>query len=288
MARTGITFKQVSDAADTLVAEGKSPTIISVREHLGTGSPNTIHAHLKAWREARPAPKVEAIELPTELRNAIAEQMRKAASTARAEVQDQLMQAQAEAAELAQAGDKLEAERDTLIGQVAALTTERDTLAGKSAEQSVALVEAAQRIEREQQAAESARIELAKTLLQIEQQALYEARYTAEIAELKSALKAAEKDAVAAEKSAAVTGTKLDAVNTAWQEALARAQRAENAIADAAKLAAEQAKALETLRSITAQEVKKAAAEAAQQAERAARAEGRLAAFEEAAKRTQA
>ncbi|HIA1771049.1 TPA: DNA-binding protein, partial [Salmonella enterica] len=35
--------------------EGQQPTIRAVRERLGdTGSPNTIHKHLAAWREARP------------------------------------------------------------------------------------------------------------------------------------------------------------------------------------------------------------------------------------------
>ena len=45
------------------------------------------------------------------------------------------MQAQAEAAELAAAGEVLEGERDELAEQVAVLTTERDTLAGKAAQQ---------------------------------------------------------------------------------------------------------------------------------------------------------
>lgn len=63
-----------------------------------------------------------------------------------------MVQAQAEAAELAAAGEVIEAERDALAEQVATLTTERDTLAGKAAQQAADLTEAQQRIEREQQA----------------------------------------------------------------------------------------------------------------------------------------
>ena len=85
MARTGVTFEQVSAAADALAGEGKTPSITAVREKLGTGSPNTIHAHLKTWREARPVARAEAVELPADLRNAIAHEMQKAASAARAE-----------------------------------------------------------------------------------------------------------------------------------------------------------------------------------------------------------
>ena len=49
------------------------------------------------------------------------------------------MQAQAEGAELAAAGEALEIERDALAEQVAALTRERDTLTGKAAQQAAVL-----------------------------------------------------------------------------------------------------------------------------------------------------
>ena len=53
MARQGITFEQVAAVADALAGEGQQPTIRAVREKLGdTGSPNTIHKHLTAWRAA--------------------------------------------------------------------------------------------------------------------------------------------------------------------------------------------------------------------------------------------
>ena len=298
MARTGVTFEQVSAAADALAGEGKTPSITAVREKLGTGSPNTIHAHLKTWREARPVVRAEAVELPADLRNAIAHEMQKAASAARAEVQELLVQAQAEAAELARAGEELEVERDQLAEQVLVLTTERDTLLGKSHEQATALMEAAQRIEREQQAAEAARIELAKAQLKIDQANANEARYSTEISELKTALKSAEKEAVEATKTGAVASAKLEASNASLSDALARAERAEKALADAtqqaalhiAEVRAEQtklAKEIAALRAAHAQELKHSSDHATQQAERAARAEGKLAAFEEAAQKAE-
>lgn len=298
MARTGVTFEQVSAAADALAGEGKTPSITAVREKLGTGSPNTIHAHLKTWREARPVARAEAVELPADLRNAIAHEMQKAASAARAEVQELLVQAQAEAAELARAGEELEVERDQLAEQVLVLTTERDTLLGKSHEQATALMEAAQRIEREQQAAEAARIELAKAQLKIDQANANEARYSAEISELKTALKSAEKEAVEAAKAGAVSVAKLDSANAALKDMQARAERAEAATEAITKQAQAQAtearaalekvkKELDALRSTHAAELKKANDQAAQNAERAARAEGKLAAMEEAVQKAQ-
>lgn len=298
MARIGITFEQVAAAADKLAGEGRAPTIGAVREALGTGSPNTIHAHLKTWREARPVARAEVVELPADLRNAIANEMQKVASAARAEVQELLVQAQAEAAELAKAGDALEAERDELAEQVQSLTTERDQLAGKTEEQAAALLQAAERIEREQQAAEAARIELAKAQLKIEQGAVTEARAAAEIAELKASLKAAEKEAVEAAKAGAVSVAKLDSANAALKDMQARAERAEAATEAITKQAQAQAtearaalekvkKELDALRSTHAAELKKANDQAAQNAERAARAEGKLAAVEEAAQKAQ-
>ena len=143
MARQGITFEQVAAVADALAGEGQQPTIRAVRERLGdTGSPNTIHKHLAAWREARPVAAAAAPELPQALTAAIAAEIERAASRARGEIEGRLVQAQAEAAELAAAGEVLEGERDELAEQVAGLTTERDTLAGKAAQQAADLAEA--------------------------------------------------------------------------------------------------------------------------------------------------
>ena len=149
MARQGITFEQVSATADALVGEGQQPTIKAVRDRLTTGSPNTIHEHLKRWREARPVAAVAAPELPQALTAAIAAEIERAAAQARGEIEGRLVQAQAETDELTAYGNQLEAERDELAEQVAALTSERDTLAGKAAQQAADLADAQQRIERE-------------------------------------------------------------------------------------------------------------------------------------------
>ena len=158
MARTGVTLEQVEAAADAIRGEGQQPTINAVRERIGTGSPNTIHRHLTAWRSARPQAATIATELPTSLTCAIAAEIERAVASARAEIESKLVQAQAEAAELANVGEVLEAERDDLTEQIADLTTERDTLAGKAEQQAADIKAQAERIEREQQAAEAARI----------------------------------------------------------------------------------------------------------------------------------
>lgn len=226
MAREGITFEQVSAAADALVGEGEQPTIRAVRERLGTGSPNTIHRHLTAWREARPAASAAAPELPSAIAAAITAELSRTAAAARAAVEEQLVKTQSEAAELATAGEALEAERDALAEQVGTLTRERDTLSGKAEQQAADLAHQAERIEREQQAAEAARVELATARLRIEAQAERQAEQTATVEHLRAALDAAQAGRVAAEQQAAVLTAKLEGVTAQLAQQDQEAQRA--------------------------------------------------------------
>jgi hypothetical protein len=59
MARTGIIFEDVQNAAEALLGRGLNPTIQRVRELLGTGSNTTISEHLKTWQQQlAEAPKI--------------------------------------------------------------------------------------------------------------------------------------------------------------------------------------------------------------------------------------
>lgn len=236
MAREGISYEQVAAAADALVGVGQAPTIKAVRERLGnTGSPNTIHRHLSVWREARPQVTAVVSELPANLAAAIAAEIERATAQARAEVEGRLAQAQAEAVELAATGETLEVERDALVEQVAALTRERDTLAGKAAQQAADIEVQAQRIEREQQAAESARVELATARLKIEAQIEKQTEQGAEIERLRVALEADRQTRQAAEQNAAVLAAKLEAMAERATKAEARTELAEGEAKQAAQ-----------------------------------------------------
>lgn len=57
-----ITTADIHSAADSLVAEGKAPTLVNVRALLGSGSYSTLSAGMASWREhqaAQPAPMQE-------------------------------------------------------------------------------------------------------------------------------------------------------------------------------------------------------------------------------------
>ena len=247
MARQGITYEQVAAVADAIMAEGQQPTIRSVRERLrNTGSPNTIHKHLTTWAEARPVAAMAAPELPRALVTAFAAEIDRAASQARAEVEARLVHAQAEAADLAAAGEVLEGERDELLEQVASLTSERDTLAGKAEQQAADLAEQSMRVEREQQAAEAARVDLATARLKIEAHAERHAEQGAELERLRQALEVERKARVSAEQQAAVLEARLEAATTESRRVSERADKAE-------ALAAQSAAALENARVVASE-----------------------------------
>lgn len=50
MARGGVTFTEVDNAARFLQGQGKNPTVDAIRERLGTGSRTTLAEHLKRWK----------------------------------------------------------------------------------------------------------------------------------------------------------------------------------------------------------------------------------------------
>jgi len=50
MARLGVTYQDIANAAHQLLGQGKQPTIELIRHFLGTGSSTTIANHLRKWR----------------------------------------------------------------------------------------------------------------------------------------------------------------------------------------------------------------------------------------------
>lgn len=50
MARLGVTYQDIANAAEQLLGQSKQPTIEQIRNLLGTGSTTTIANHLRKWR----------------------------------------------------------------------------------------------------------------------------------------------------------------------------------------------------------------------------------------------
>lgn len=72
MARPGITYNDVANAAQQLAAQGKIPTIELIRLLTGTGSNTTIAQHLKTWKHRQTqAPAFNSEGLPQEITSGV-------------------------------------------------------------------------------------------------------------------------------------------------------------------------------------------------------------------------
>ena len=150
MARTGISYAQVAAAADSLTGTGQTATINKIRDALGSGSPNTIHRHLTAWRAARPQTKAATFELPADLAASFAKELAKAAAMARAEIEQELILTQDETQELSTLGESLEAQITDLSEQIIEITKSRDQALATAIAHAGEISRQAEEIEREQ------------------------------------------------------------------------------------------------------------------------------------------
>lgn len=126
MPRPGVTREQVFEAADALVREGQSPTVVAVRGRLGGGSPNTITPLLGEWKALHESRQVESIPPVPE---GVETVMRQVWGSAWKEAQGQL---EAERAALTKVREDIETERGQMLGEISRLDSEleaaRETL----------------------------------------------------------------------------------------------------------------------------------------------------------------
>lgn len=76
-----ITFEQVAEAAEQIVANGDKPSVRLIRALIG-GSPNTVAPLLNEWREGRPAIRAVDIDLDPRIGQIIAEMLHSASEQA--------------------------------------------------------------------------------------------------------------------------------------------------------------------------------------------------------------
>src|SRR5271155_1756688 len=83
-----VTEKEVFDAADTLVAEGKAISAATLLAAVGGGSFTTIYKHLAAWHASKPAGHAAQTtgEMPDAAKSAFAVAWRTAAAEAAREL----------------------------------------------------------------------------------------------------------------------------------------------------------------------------------------------------------
>jgi colicin import membrane protein len=205
-----ITYEQVAAAADAMKVAGSKPTSRSIRERLGnTGSMGTINKLLQDWRAGQERQIANALALPATLQRAILEFMDQELSSAKASLEAELAEQQQEAFDLATENERQAFDIEDKNDTAAALQANLATLQGRIVQMETDLATARNDAFREREAAEAARIDLAKALLRLEAMP----RLEADLATLRAELGTERQGRVAAEQQAAVLDAKLEAAS---------------------------------------------------------------------------
>lgn len=180
-----ITFEQVAAAADGIKAGGGKPTSRNIREALGTGSMATVLKLLQQWQGGQMKVAESPVVLPGSLQRALVDFIGQEVAGAKSELQADLVAAQ-------QANNDMIAESErqasTIELQAEALEisqSEKAGLAGRLAQVEFDLKKSADDLSAERQAAEAARVELAKAQLRLEAMPRLEADLNTARAEIK-------------------------------------------------------------------------------------------------------
>lgn len=227
--RPGVSYEQVAALAEEMTADGRTPSTRSIRTHLGTGSDSTIVRHLARWREQHTPAKVEAPSLAPTIQRAIIDEMNRAVADARATLEQDLAGARDEVSLLVDESEKTTAQIEELEATRSELdaTTQQQTGTIDQLRVEIAAALAAGAAERT--AAETARQELARTQLQLEDLP----RLRAQIVDLMSSLETEKTARILAEKAEAVMAAKSEATANAIDQATAREAATERKLADA-------------------------------------------------------
>ncbi len=112
MARSGLTRDQVNEAAESLMLEGQTPTVVGIRTRLGGGSLSNITKWLSEWKAENELKRADALPpLPSAVEGA----MRQVWGAAWKETQTQV---EAEREALANLRKELERERTEMLAEI--------------------------------------------------------------------------------------------------------------------------------------------------------------------------
>jgi len=206
-----VTFENVARAAESITAEGRRPSVRSVIEELGGGSPNAVLPLLNEWKSGRPSIHSSDIELDPQLAIVVKSMIAKASEQAAKAAEERAADVQADAEAIAEAGREAESravELEALLADAEKTISDRDQaleIARSTADQAATaakekLFELDKKLMDERERAETASKALARAEVKLEQIPVLEAEV---------------KRLSLIEKEAAVLTAKLDSANAA-------------------------------------------------------------------------
>lgn len=202
-----ITQDQVAATADNLKAQGIKPTARNVRDALGTGSMATVLKFLQQWQGGQ-VRQSQAIDdtLDPAIGRAISNQIVAKVQEATADATARLADLQAEADIIIAENERQTVEIGAQAGDLAALQEQHSALVGRAQQIGADATRTAAELVAERQAAEAARVELAKAMLRLEAVP----RIEAEIDKVRAELVQARTQATEQHEAAAVATAKLE------------------------------------------------------------------------------
>lgn len=232
-----ITQEEVNAAADAIRATGTKPTARAVRESLGTGSMATVLKFLQVWQAGQVKPAAQDVTLPPMLTRALVDFIGQEVAQAKAGLEADLAAAQQASLDLIAESERQAAILEAQEKALEEAHGDKAELTGKLGQMETDLAALRDEVNRERQASEAARTELAKAQLRLESVPRIEAELAAAREEAAGERQARQQ----AEQSAAVLTAKLEASETSKADL---ARQIEGIKADAAKaIAAVEARA---------------------------------------------
>ncbi len=206
-----VTYENVAEAAESLLAEGQKASVRKVIERLGGGSPNAVLKMLGDYKAGRPVIRSSDIELDPSIIAAMVRQMRTVAETATADAEERLSSLSDDLATMAESNQSLEQRVEQLTGELATSTTTIERLtsarhdeqlkfAGELEALKSKLIELTTDLDKERERANGAQQELGKAQAKAEAVPILESL----VAKLQEELKAEGAARAAAEQRAAV------------------------------------------------------------------------------------
>jgi hypothetical protein len=239
--RRGVKREDVWAAADAVLLAGEKPTIERVRQHLGSGSPNTVGPLLEQWfkhlgrRIQDPGAFAAPAGVPDPVLQAARHFWETALAHTRGDFEERLRQGLADAV----ANVEAEKERAEIAGAAAfEASAKANRLQGELAELSELLRQAQEAL-----AAESARLQEVRAALAAEKERLADERRRAseDLNEFKKQLAAATDRADAADRRVALELERERSARARAERQVEALQKAVEAVREAERIAKQQA-----------------------------------------------
>lgn len=130
MGRPGVVYHDVAMAAEKLAAQGRNPTIESVRAIIGSGSTATVGPYLRAWRTKQDTSRQLALKenIPEELLSVIKGLWERVFVDAEAKFESERLEMQQSLTEQRQQISSLQVERNRTQQQLSSITEEKLSL----------------------------------------------------------------------------------------------------------------------------------------------------------------